>query len=103
MSLDASMKSVPAGTPSLRVYTLGRFAVYRNHELIEDYAWKRRKAKTLFKLLLLAPNRQVSKDYLLDLLWPEQDPVSAANNLHRTLFVLRKILHPDPKTTPSAM
>lgn len=79
----------------LTVYTLGRFAVYRGNKLIEDQAWHRRKAKSLFKLLLLAPDHQLLKDQVLELLWPAQDPVRATNNLHRTLFVLRRILQPD--------
>jgi DNA-binding SARP family transcriptional activator/predicted negative regulator of RcsB-dependent stress response len=79
----------------LTIYTLGRFAVYRGSELIEDAAWKRRKAKSLFKLLLLAPQGQLLKDRILEWLWPDQDPERAANNLHRTLFILRRVLEPN--------
>src|SRR5262245_22300269 len=81
--------------PPLTIYTLGRFAVYRNNELIADAAWKRRKAKSLFKLLLLAPQGQLLKDRILEWLWPDQHPERAANNLHRTLFILRRVLEPD--------
>src|SRR5262245_15730731 len=76
-----------ASTPPLTIYTLGRFAVYRGSELIADSAWKRRKAKSLFKLLLLAPQYQLLKDHAIEWLWPDQDPERAANNLHRTLFI----------------
>ncbi|HEX2922858.1 MAG TPA: BREX system ATP-binding domain-containing protein, partial [Chloroflexota bacterium] len=95
MAYAAPVSTVRSGAPSLTVYTLGRFVVYRGHELIQDSEWRRRKAKTLLKLLLLAPNRQILRDYALDLLWPEQDEASAVNNLHRTLFVLRHVLQPD--------
>ncbi|HXV96945.1 MAG TPA: BTAD domain-containing putative transcriptional regulator, partial [Anaerolineae bacterium] len=81
--------------PHLTIYTLGRFAVYRGAELIEDSAWQRRKAKSLFKLLLLAPQRQLLKDRVTEWLWPDQDQERAANNLHRTLFILRRVLQPD--------
>jgi DNA-binding SARP family transcriptional activator len=80
---------------SLTIYTLGRFAVYRGDTAIEDSAWKRQKAKKLFKLLLLAPQRQLLKDQILDALWPEKTPESATNNLHRTLFILRRVLQPE--------
>jgi DNA-binding SARP family transcriptional activator len=83
--------------PALTIYTLGRFAVYRGDTLIEDSAWQRQKAKKLFKLLLLAPQRQILKDQVLDVLWPEKTPEAAANNLHRTLFILRRVLQPDLK------
>jgi DNA-binding SARP family transcriptional activator len=102
VSRDASVAPVLSGIPPLTVYTLGRFAVRRGDQLIEDASWKRRKAKSLFKLLLLAPGRQVLKDYVLDLLWPEQNPSSAANNLHRTVFVLRHTLQPDASDTASS-
>ena len=82
-------------TPALTIYTLGRFAVYRGDTVIEDSAWQRQKAKKLFKLLLLAPQRQILKDQVLDLLWPEKTPEAAANNLHRTLFILRRVLQPN--------
>ena len=57
--------------------------------------WKRRKAKNLFKLLLLAPKRQLQRDIVLEWLWPGQDPRRGTNNLHRTIFVLRRVLQPD--------
>jgi DNA-binding SARP family transcriptional activator/predicted negative regulator of RcsB-dependent stress response len=79
----------------LTIYTLGRFAVYRGSELINDSAWKRRKARSLFKLLLLAPQGQLLKERVLEWLWPDQNPERAANNLHRTLFILRRVLEPE--------
>lgn len=86
---------IDATIPLLKIYMLGRFVVYRGTELIEDSAWKRRKAKNILKLLILAPNHQLLKDRLFEWLWPDQDPARAANNLHRTLFILRRVLQPD--------
>src|SRR5262245_55265928 len=80
---------------TLTIYTLGRFAVYRGDTLIEDLAWQRQKAKKLFKLLVLSPQHQLLKDRVLELLWPDKSPEAAANNLHRTLFILRRVLQPD--------
>ena len=39
-------------TPTLRVRTLGAFAVWRDGQRIRDDAWHRRKAAALFKALL---------------------------------------------------
>jgi DNA-binding SARP family transcriptional activator len=89
------MQIAHIATPPLTIYTFGRFAVYRGDTAINDSAWQRQKAKKLFKLLLLAPQRQLLKDQVLDLLWPEKPPAAAANNLHRTLFILRRVLQPD--------
>src|SRR5262245_23338058 len=80
---------------ALTIYTLGHFAVYRGDTLIEAPTWQRQKAKKLFKILLLAPQRQLLKDRVLELLWPDRAPAAAANNLHRTLFILRRVLQPD--------
>ncbi len=102
MARDTAAAPVPSGIAPLTVHTLGRFSVCRGSDQIEDGAWKRRKAKSLLKLLILAPNRQALKDYVLDLLWPDQDPDSAANNFHRTLFVLRHTLQPDLSDTASS-
>lgn len=93
MSQNASASSVAA--PALKIFLLGRFAVYCGERLLDDAAWQRQKAKKLFKLLLLAPQRQLLKDRVLDLLWPDKSPEAAANNLHRTLFVLRRVFQPD--------
>ena len=81
--------------PLLKVNALGRFAVYRGDELIEDATWKRRKAKSVFKLLLLAPDHKLAKERVFEWLWPGQDPVRASNNLHRTLFILHRVLQPN--------
>jgi DNA-binding SARP family transcriptional activator len=92
MSLDESTSD--SSTPALRVYTLGRFTVYRGDDIIEDSAWNRRKATSLFKLFLTSPNYLLLKDQVLEWLWPNQEPARATNNLHHTLFVLRRILQP---------
>lgn len=95
LSHPISASPLASHGPPLTIYTLGRFAVYRGNELIEDSAWKRRKAKSLFKLLLLAPQRQLLKDRVIEWLWPDQDQDRATNNLHRTLFILRRVLQPN--------
>ncbi|MCI0709255.1 MAG: AAA family ATPase, partial [Chloroflexi bacterium] len=84
-----------AEVPPLKVYTLGRLEVYRGEEHIDESSWKWRKAKDMLLLLLLAPNHRMLKEKVLEWLWPEQEPARASNNLHRTLFVLRRILQPD--------
>src|SRR5712692_2741073 len=80
---------------SLIVHMLGGFVVYRGDTLIDDSAWQRQKAKKLFKLLVLAPKYRLHKDRVLECLWPEKSSETAANNLNRTLFILRRVLQPD--------
>ncbi|MBI5566197.1 MAG: AAA family ATPase, partial [Chloroflexi bacterium] len=81
--------------PHLEVHLLGKFQVRRGDELIPDAAWARRSVSTLFKYVLLSPNHRCHKEQALDLLWPDLDPAAAANNLHKTLFYLRRTLYPE--------
>ncbi|MGQ0604283.1 MAG: BTAD domain-containing putative transcriptional regulator, partial [Anaerolineales bacterium] len=92
----------PSSTPRtshasapLKVYTLGRFAVYCGERLITEADWQRQKAKRMFKLLLMAPQRQILGEQVMEALWPDKPPFAASNNFHRTLFVLRRVLQPD--------
>jgi DNA-binding SARP family transcriptional activator len=76
----------------LRVYLLGRFEVVRDDAPIPAHAWRRRRPADLLKLLALAPGRILSRDQVVETLWPDKDPASGANNLHRALYDLRQIL-----------
>ena len=84
---------MPASPSTLTIYTLGRFAVYLGDTLIAD--WQRQKAKKLFKLLLLVPEHRLHKEQALEYLWPDKAVETAANNLNRTLFILRRVLQPE--------
>lgn len=83
----------PRAVP-LTVQLLGGFRVSRGAEALPEAAWARRTPRTLFKILLLSADRRCQKDYLLDLLWPDLAPDAASNNLHKTLYRLRRILCP---------
>src|SRR5512135_462160 len=76
----------------LRVYLLGRFEVARADAPIPAHAWRRRRPADLLKLVALAPGHAVPRETAIDTLWPEKDPASGANNLHRALYDLRQIL-----------
>src|SRR6185437_4078269 len=77
-------------SPSLRVFLLGRFEVIHGEQSVRASAWTRRKAATL--LQRLAYERRLLKEQAIELLWPEGDPLSSANNLYRTVHALRQTL-----------
>jgi LuxR family maltose regulon positive regulatory protein len=89
---------------SLRVCLLGRFRVVSGTYEIPPTAWRSRKAKTLFQYL--AHSRQhgyTNREILMELLWPEEDPVITTKRFHVALASLRIILEPEIETrTPSA-
>ena len=75
----------------VRIRLFGSFAVAGESELPAG-AWRLRKAKSLVKLLALSPGRRLHREQVMELLWPERDPVAAANNLHQALYVARRAL-----------
>jgi predicted ATPase/DNA-binding SARP family transcriptional activator len=46
------------------------------------------------KLLALQPDHRLHRDQLLETLWPDLDPVSAANSLYKALHYARRALEP---------
>src|SRR5213082_2399610 len=59
------------------------------------------KQRALLALLLLDANRVVSTDRLVDALWGEQPPRTAATSLQNFVSQLRKLLGPDLLVTRS--
>ena len=82
----------PARTPVLRVRTLGSFMVWRGPAPLPATAWRRQKVAALFKCLLAAPDRRATRDVVLELLWPDEDPRTSSGKLRLTLYRLRQIL-----------
>jgi DNA-binding SARP family transcriptional activator len=80
----------------LRIWLLGGFRVAVGSRIIVEAEWRLRKARSLIKVLALAPSYRLHREQVMELLWPEQAPQAAANSLHQTLYVVRRILAPDP-------
>ena len=78
-----------------RVRLLGGFSVATGDGVVEDGAWRLRKAKALVKLLALAPDRRLHRERLADLLWPDRDGDAATNNLHQALHAARRAIGTD--------
>ena len=76
------------------IQLLGRFSVYASGKAIPDGKGKSRRARSLVKLLALAPGHRLHRDQVIDALWPDADLSAAANNFHQTLYAARKILEP---------
>jgi DNA-binding SARP family transcriptional activator len=86
-------------TPSsLEIHVLGPFRVLVDGSAVEGRRWSRRKPKLLVKLLALQPHYQLHREQLMELLWPELDAEAAANNLHKTIHLVRHALEPELKS-----
>jgi DNA-binding SARP family transcriptional activator len=77
-------------TVSIRL--LGGFSVRIGDREVPDSVWRLRKARSLVKLLALAPGHAVHREVLWDVLWPDRDPAAARNNLNQALYVARRAL-----------
>ena len=51
----------------------------------------------LVKVLALQSQHQLRRDLMMQLLWPEIDPESASNNLHKINYMARRALEPGLK------
>jgi hypothetical protein len=87
-----STKDTSVGDGVLCIGLLGVFCISAGGRVIADDAWRLRKAKTLIKLLALAPQRRLHVDQAAELLWAGRDPDSARNNLHQAIFAARRAL-----------
>jgi len=79
------------GDGALRIRLLGGFEV-AGDAAVPESAWRLRRAKSLVKLLALAPDRRMHREQVAEMLWPDRDPSSAANNLRQALFTARRAL-----------
>ena len=65
--------------------------------VVGEEGWRLRKAAGLVKLLALASHHRLHREQLMEALWPDLVPRSAANNLHQTLHAARRTLEPEAR------
>jgi predicted ATPase/DNA-binding SARP family transcriptional activator/DNA-binding CsgD family transcriptional regulator len=78
----------------VRIGLLGGFRLWIGPRLIEEDWWRLRKARTLVKLLALAPGHSLHREQVMETLWPDLDRKGALSNLHYALHVARRTLEP---------
>src|SRR4051812_20732111 len=77
---------------AVQIQLFGAFAVRVGGVPVPEGAWRLRKAKSLVKLLALAPDDRVHRERATELLWPDRGRDAAANNFHQALYVARRAL-----------
>jgi DNA-binding SARP family transcriptional activator/tetratricopeptide (TPR) repeat protein len=80
--------------PKVTIDDLGLMSLAVQDQVIEGHEL-RRKVLGLIGFLASRPRGSATPDQVVDVLWPDQDPVSAMNSLHQTIYYLRRVIEPD--------
>jgi predicted ATPase/DNA-binding SARP family transcriptional activator/DNA-binding CsgD family transcriptional regulator len=86
----------------VRIGLLGGFRLSVGPRLIEEDQWRLRRARSLLKLLTLAPGHHLHREQVMETLWPDLGMRRASNNLHYALHTVRRALEPSAMASRSA-
>ncbi len=81
--------------PVVSIRTLGGFQVLRAGTPLPATAWQSRKARDLVKILVSRGGRPATREALMALLWPGEEPARVANRFSVALSTARLVLDPD--------
>lgn len=62
---------------------LGRFEVAVDRRPVPARAWEHRRAEDLVKLLALSPGHRLTRDEVVEALWPQLSATAGVANLHK--------------------
>lgn len=86
----------PIADDRLRISLLGSIRVTRSDGThVAGDLWKRVKVRALLAALVGQLERSISREELVELLWPDLDYQSALKNLNTTVYNLRRSLEPN--------
>ncbi|MFO7814872.1 MAG: BTAD domain-containing putative transcriptional regulator [Halanaerobiales bacterium] len=82
---------------TLKVKTLGKFRLMRGRTEVKDKDWKRKKARTLFKIFITYQDELISKERLAEMISSKKDQKSAIRDFKVALNALNNVLEPNRK------
>lgn len=82
-------------TPTMRVRLFGGFEIRIGERAVDAPAFNVTKTRTLLQLLVLNRGREMSRERLMEALWPESEPKRAKKNFYSTWSQLRGSLSLD--------
>ncbi|WP_327088470.1 winged helix-turn-helix domain-containing protein [Nonomuraea sp. NBC_01738] len=88
-------RAAPAAGARVAVETMGTFRVLRGPAPLPRTAWQSRKARDLLKILVSRRGRAISRERLVEILWPEQEDEGVGlKRLNVMVSTLRAVLDP---------
>jgi DNA-binding SARP family transcriptional activator len=88
--------------PRLYVRSFGPLSIHRGSWTAPPIAIEKKRTRTLLGLLVANVGGTLTREMVLDILWPDADPSAAANSLNQTAFQLRRAIDPDYRDGESA-
>jgi DNA-binding SARP family transcriptional activator len=89
-----------AARDELVVTVLGSFGLQRRGEAVPVTAWQSKKARDLFKMLVVLRGRPLPREEAIERLWPGEDPAKVSGKLSVALATIRSVLDPDKRHPP---
>jgi DNA-binding SARP family transcriptional activator len=91
----------PREAVAIRIHSLGGFSVLRDGHAVSTSEWQSKKARELLKLLVARRGRPAPRPYLMETLWPGEEPPRVANRLSVALSTIRNVLDPGRRFPPN--
>lgn len=94
LEVRVNTNAVDGADVRIRIETLGAFRVVVRGAAVPASAWRSMKARTLLKILVSRRGRAVSREQLMDLLWPGERPNALGNRFNVIVSTVRAVLDP---------
>jgi LuxR family maltose regulon positive regulatory protein len=92
--VEGRTPSAGSPAPTLEIRTFGRFEVRSDGRRLGEQGWGRRKARELLWLLCSRDDHSLSRDEVIDVLWPDCDRQTGSIRLRVALHALQAVLEP---------
>ena len=86
---------------TLRIYALGQFRLERRNprdplewQTVTDAAWQHQRVRALLGCMVSVGGRKLTREQIMDSLWPDLDIETAASRLDRSVYSLRQLFEP---------
>ena len=86
---------------TLRIYALGQFRLERRNprdplewQTVTDSSWQHQRVRALLGCLVSVGGRKLTREQIMDSLWPDLDAETATNRLDRSVHSLRQLFEP---------
>ena len=87
-----TLNAQPGALSRLEAFLLGRFAVAIDGVELAAERWPSLRATQLVQLLCLQPHQRLTRDQVIDALWPQLEPEAGAANLRKAAHHARQAL-----------